>query len=81
MALGKKFKQFAFHVHFFTHGEGVKDTGNGLVYTFYLRKDKGAKNFQKEYAPKFKEIKVPVEFDDQKYEVSVAIECTKEASN
>jgi len=78
--LGNKFRNFLTHVHFFTHGKRLEFNVPGEpLYTFLLRKDKGAKGFQSEYGDKVKELRIPVEFEDEKHTVHVSLECTKEA--
>jgi hypothetical protein len=79
--LGTKFRNFVSFVHFFTHKSGIRENGLTPVFFFNLRNDKGAKNFKKEYEEKLKEIRIPLEFDDQKYEIQVEVVCTKEAKS
>ena len=79
--LNEKFHNFVFHVHFFTHGEHIEtNVPNEPCYTFLLRKDKGAKKFKAEYDAKFSEIRIPLEYENEKYTIRVMLDCVKEAT-
>jgi hypothetical protein len=80
--LGNKFRNFLTHIHFFTHGKTLEfNVPNEPLYTFLLRRDKGAKGFKSEYDAKVKELRIDAEFEETKYIVHVSLECTKEKSS